>query len=319
MGFDDPDRMAGQLLFSTAYHRHPYRLPVIGLLDVFNQLAREQVFGYYKARYVPNNITFVVVGDVDAAQVQEQLTAWFKDYPAKALQPVYIPAEPAQLGTRELHQEFETELTRLSLAWHVPEITHPDVPALDLLATILGDGRSSRLYRRVREEAGLAFGVSAYSYTPGDPGILGVDATTEPEKRAATQQLVLEIIDDVRQNGVTSDELAKAKKISLSHHLSALTTMRGQASDLGSNWFLTRNLNFTRDYLAAGAASHGRRCKRVAQQILTPENLTIISLNPKGALSASSKAAAAAVAARSRKLSSRMGCVCSCGKMRGCR
>ena len=55
MGFDDPDRMAGQLLFATAYQRHPYRLPVIGLLDVFNQLTHEQVMAYYKARYVPNN------------------------------------------------------------------------------------------------------------------------------------------------------------------------------------------------------------------------------------------------------------------------
>ena len=119
------------------------------------------------------------------------------------------------------------------------------------LSTILGDGRSSRLYRRVREEAGLAFGVSAYSYTPGDPGIFGIDATTEPEKRVATEELVLKIIEEIQHDGVTSEELAKAKKISLSHHLAALTTMRGQASDLGSNWFLTRNLNFTRDYLEA--------------------------------------------------------------------
>ena len=212
MGFDDPDRMAGQLLFSTAFQRHPYRLPVIGLMDVFNQLTQEQVMQYYKARYVPNNMTFVVVGDVNAATVREQLTSLFKDHPAKSLKPGYIPPEPLQLGLREVHEEFATELTRLSLAWHIPEVTHPDVPALDLLSTILGDGRSSRLYRRVREEAGLAFGVSAYSYTPGEPGIFGIDATTEPEKRDATQKLILEIVDEVRANGVTADELAKAKR-----------------------------------------------------------------------------------------------------------
>ncbi|MFN2509357.1 MAG: M16 family metallopeptidase, partial [Chthoniobacterales bacterium] len=95
---------------------------------------------------------------------------FFKPYPARSLKPIYIPEEPPQLGTREVHQEFATELTRLSLAWHIPEITHPDVPALDLLSTILGEGRSSRLYRRVREEAGLVFGISAFSYTPGQPG-----------------------------------------------------------------------------------------------------------------------------------------------------
>jgi len=302
MSMDDPDRMAGQLLFATAFQRHPYRLPVIGQLEIYNQLTQEQVMQYYKARYVPNNLTFIVVGDVDAEAVYQHLGAFFKDYPAKSLQPVYIPAEPPQLGPRVVHQEFATELTRLSLAWHIPEITHPDVPALDLLSTILGDGRSSRLYRRVREEAGLAFGVSAFSYTPGDPGLLGIDATVEPAKRVAAQELVLKILEEIKQAGVTSDELAKAKKISLSHHLGSLTTMRGQASDLGSNWFLTRNLNFTREYLAAVQKITPEDIRRVAEKYLTSDNLTIVSLNPKGALAAKTETTKPIVAGEIQKI-----------------
>src|SRR5438874_2565389 len=176
MGMDDPDRMAGLLLFATAYQRHPYRFPVIGEIEIYDQLTQEQVMQYYKTRYVPNNLTLIVAGDVDGEKVRGQLAELFKNYPEKSLKPTFIPAEPPQLGRREVHNEFATELTRLALAWHIPEITHPDVPALDLLSTILGEGRSSRLYRRVREESGLAFGVSAFSYTPGDPGLLGVDA-----------------------------------------------------------------------------------------------------------------------------------------------
>ena len=103
----------------------------------------------------------------------------------------------------------------------------------------------------MREESGLAFAISAFSYTPGDPGLFGIDATAEPAKREAVQNLVLQIVDEIKQAGATVDEVTKAKKISLSHHLGALTTMRGQASDIGSNWFLTRNLNFSRDYLGA--------------------------------------------------------------------
>jgi zinc protease len=290
MGMDDPDRMAGQLLFATAFQRHPYRLPVIGQMDVFNQLTRDQVLQYYQARYVPNNLTFIIVGDVDPDAVYQQLGDFFQGYPAKSLQPVFIPSEPPQLGRREMHQEFVTELTRLSLAWHIPEITHPDVPALDLLSAILGDGRSSRLYRRVREQTGLAYGVSAFSYTPGDPGLLGIDATVEPANREATQNLILGIIAEIKESGVTAGELAKAKKISLSHHLGSLTTMRGQASDLGSNWFLTRNLDFTRDYLAAVQRITPEDIRRVAGVYLTEDNLTIVSLNPKTALTAKSEA-----------------------------
>ncbi len=301
MGMDDPDRVAGLLLFGTAYQRHPYRFPVIGEIEIYNQLTQEQVMQYYKTRYVPNNLTFIVVGDVDAEKVRQQLTELFTPYPEKSLKPVFIPAEPPQLGRREVHREFPTELTHLSLAWHIPEVTNPDIPALDILSTILGDGRSSRLYRRVREEAGLAFGIGAFSYTPGDPGLFGIDATVDPKKREAAEQLVMGIVDEVKQAGVTAEELAKAKKILLSHHLGALTTMRGQASDVGSNWLLTRNLNFSRDYLAAVQKVTLDDIERVAANYLTDSNLTVVSLNPKGSLAAKAEGPKVAAAAEIEK------------------
>jgi zinc protease len=301
MGMDDPDRVATLLLFATAYQRHPYRFPVIGEIEIYNQLTQEQVLQYYKTRYVPNNLTFVVVGDVDGQKVRQQLTDLFKPYPEKSLKPVFIPGEPPQLGRREVNQEFATELTHLSLAWHIPEVTNPDVPALDLLALILGDGRSSRLYRRVREEAGLAFRIGAFSYTPGDPGLFGIDATLDPKKREEAEQLALRIVDEVKQTGATPEELAKAKKIALSHHLSALTTMSGQASDIGSNWFLTRNLNFSRDYLDAVQKVTLDDIKRVAANYLAENNLTVISLNPKGSLGAKAEGPKVAAAAEVQK------------------
>jgi zinc protease len=291
MNIDDPDRMLSLLLFATAYQKHPYRLPVIGEMEIYNQLTQEQVMQYYKSRYVPNNLTFIVVGDVDAEKIRRQLVDYFKDYPEKSLKPVFVPEEPPQLGRRETHNEFATELSRLSLAWHIPELTHPDVPALDLLAAVLGDGRSSRLYRRVREEAGLAFAVSAFSYTPGDPGLFGVDATVDPKKREDAQKLIQQIIDEVKQSGVTAAELIKAKKMSFSHHLDALTTMRGQASDLGSNWLLTRNLDFSRDYLNAVQKVTLDDIKRVAGKYLIDQNLTVTSLNPKDSLAGKQEAA----------------------------
>ncbi len=284
MGYDNPDRMGSLLLFATAYQKHPYRLPVIGEMEIYNQLTQEQVMQYYKSRYVPNNLTFIVVGDVDGEKIHQQLADFFKDYPERSLKPVFVPEEPPQLGRREVHNEFATELSRLYLAWHIPELTHPDVPALDLLSTILGEGRSSRLYRRVREQAGLAFGISAFSYTPGDPGLLGVEATVDPKKREDAEKLILQIIGEMKQAGATADELMKAKKMSLGHHLDALTTMRGQASDIGSNWLLTRNLDFSRDYLTAIQKVTLDDIKRVAAKYLVDQNLTVTSLNPKGSL-----------------------------------
>src|SRR6185503_15170930 len=108
MNLDDPDRVTSQLLFATAYQRHPYRVPVIGEMDIYNQLTQEQVMQYYKTRYVPNNLTFIVVGDVDSGKVRQQLTEFFKDYPEKSLKPVFIPEEPPQLGRREVNNAVAT-------------------------------------------------------------------------------------------------------------------------------------------------------------------------------------------------------------------
>ncbi len=277
---DDPDRINSQQLFTTAFREHPYRFPVIGYLDVFNGLTRDDVLAYYKARYVPNNIVFVVVGDVDAAAVLAQLETFFAPYPRQALPPVYLPTEPPQLGRRDGHREFPTELSRVVVSWHIPCITHPDVPALDLLATALGDGRSSRLYRRVREEQQLAHFVSAFSYVPAHAGLFGIEATTDPGKREDAEQAALEIIAEIGRDGLTPAELAKAKRVALNNQLHSLVTMRGQASDLGSNWLLTGNLDFSRDYLDAVQAVQAEDIARVVRTYLQPEIRTVAALDP---------------------------------------
>ena len=284
MGQDDPDRMASLGLFAAAYREHPYRHPVIGHLEVFNSLTRDEVMAYYKARYVPNNMFFVVVGDVNAAEVRAELERHFSGHPRIALPPVYIPGEPPQVGRRESHVEFATELTRLHLAWHIPELIHPDVAALDLLAVLFGSGRSSRLYRRLREEAGLVHAIDAWCYAPSQPGLFGIDAVLDVEKRDAVITEVLRLISELRAGEASEKELAKAKKVALNHQLQQLTTMRGKASDLASNWLLTRNLDFSRTYLAALQRVTVEDLRRVSETYLIERNLTVSSLNPCGSL-----------------------------------
>lgn len=301
MGLDNPDRVSTLTLLGTAYREHPYRYPVIGHLDVYNKLTRDDVMAYYKARYVPNNLFFVVVGDVDAEKVHEQISTYFAKYPRQALAPVTVPQEPPQLGRREEHSEFATELTRLKMGWHIPELTHPDVPALDLLSLILGSGRSSRLYRTLREEQGLVHGIQAWCYTPGDPGLFGIEATLDPDKRDATQAAILAAVADLKKKGVTPAELAKAKKQTLSAQINGLATTRGRAADLGSNWMHTRNLNFTRDSLDAIQKVSIEDINRVLGTYFEDRNLTIVSLNPVGSLTAKAAQTTAVTASEIQK------------------
>lgn len=283
MGFDDPSRQSNYLLFGTAYRVHPYRNPVIGYIDVYNKLTRDDVMEYYKERYVPNNLAMIVVGDVKADEVFEQVEKLFEKYPRKALAPVYIPEEPIQLGRRQEHREFPTELARLHYAWHIPAVTHPDMPALDVLATVTGNGKSSRLYRKIREELKLAHSISAFSFTPAHPGLFGVEAVVDVEKRPALESEVMRILDEVKNDGVTKEELEKAKRMILGSQIESLTTMRGRAGDLGSNWLLTGNLDFTREYLTAIQHVTNEDLMRVARQYLIPRNLTASALEPAGA------------------------------------
>ncbi|MEZ5305287.1 MAG: pitrilysin family protein [Verrucomicrobiales bacterium] len=286
MGDDDPDRTLSKLLFATAFQEHPYGYPVIGHLDVYNRLTRADVMAYYKSRYVPNNMFFVVVGDVDAAAIRAQVEAFFKAVPRAKLEPVLIPAEPPQLGARARHLEFPTQLSKFSIAWHIPDLAHPDMPALDVLASILGDGRSARLFREIREKRGLAHSIYAYSYTPAHSGIFMIGGDCDPEKRAACEAAALELVESIKEHGVAAAEVAKAERSALSDQLGSLTTMRGQASDLGSNWLATRNLDFTREYVIALQQVTPEQVRDAACRYLIDRTRTSVSLNPKGSAGA---------------------------------
>jgi zinc protease len=111
-----------------------------------------------------------------------------------------------------------------------------------------------------------------------------VDALLDPEKKRDVECEVVRLIEELRDGGVTERELAKARKMSLSHQLQSVTTMRGRASDLGSNWLLTRNLDFSRDYLESIQRVTAADIRRVLTTYLTDRRLTSVSLNPQGTL-----------------------------------
>ena len=150
MGQDDPGRRASRRLFETAYTTSPYRHTVIGYPDIFNELRRDDIVGYYRSRYIPANVFYVIVGDINADEVVTQVAEAFAANKAKPAPPLLIPAEPRQTAPREVTEEAPIQLGHLHYSWHVPDVRHPDLPALDVLATLLGSGRSSRLYQRIR-------------------------------------------------------------------------------------------------------------------------------------------------------------------------
>ncbi len=294
MGFDDPNRMSTELMLSTAFSASPYRHPIIGHLEVFNRLTREDLAAYYRARYTPENMFLVVTGDVDPAQVFAEAEKHFGSAPRQAQPPLFIPHEPPQLGRREAHEEFETELTRCSLVWHIPPVTHPDTAALDVLATVLGGGRSTPLHLELREKRNLVHHISAYSYMAGEMGLFGIDFLCDPEKRIEAEDAVLDIVTRYRDQPASGAEVTKARKSILADQLNNLSTARGRASDIGGSWLLARNPDLGSEYLGHIGRVEAADLQRVARRYLTGSKATVTSLNPKGSLARTTGEAPAA-------------------------
>src|SRR5439155_1961988 len=283
MNQDDPGQRSARRLFETAYTRSPYRFTIIGYPDIYNKVQREDVYAYYKEKYVPNNSFFVVVGAIKSSEVEEQIRAAFAQSKLEALPPIVLPDEPKQVAPREIIEEGPIELAHVHFSWHIPELRHPDIPLLDILATLLGSGRSSRLFQEVREKQGLVASVDAWTYTPGNPGLFGVSAVMEAAKFEAARQAILREVEKMKRELITTEELTKAVKQFTSATLSNRKTMQGHAQDLGFGWMAANDLNFSARYLEAVKRATPAELQRVAQEYFTAENRTLYALLPAGA------------------------------------
>ena len=282
MGQDDPGRRASRRLFETAYTRSPYRFTVIGYPDIFGELKPDDIRGYYAEKYTPNNVFYVVAGDVKNDEVIAQIRTAYEKTKARALPSVVLPEEPKQTAAREIVEEAPIELGHFHFAWHIPEVRHPDMPALDVLAVLLGCGRSSRLYQQVREKKGVVHHVDAWTYSPGNPGLFGMSAIVDADKFTVARDAMLAEVEKMKTSPVTAGELGKAVKQFIAATLAARKTMEGQAQNLGGNWLAANDLNFSERYLAAVKRVRPDDILRVAREYLTAENRTLYTLLPNG-------------------------------------
>ncbi len=284
MNQDDPSRRASRRLFETAYARSPYRYTVIGYPDIFNEIKREDVLAYYHEKYAPNNTFFVVVGDIKAAEVEAQIRQAYQGIRSRPLPPLVMPPEPPQTAPREIFEEAPIELGHFHFAWHIPDVRHADIPVLDVLATLLGSGHSSRLYQELRERQGLAHSIDAWTYNPGNPGLFGVSGVVDGPQFEPARAAVRAEIEQLQDGFVSEQEITKAVKQFTAATLATRKTMQGQAQDFGGNWIAANDLNFSERYLAAVRRVTREDLQRVARRYLHPENRTLYALLPAGTM-----------------------------------
>jgi zinc protease len=277
---DEPENRLWDALFATAFREHPYRQPIIGHRDVFSAVTREDLIGYYRARYVPNNLVVVIVGDVDVAATRALVEQHFGAAPRVRLAPVLVPAEPMQLAARDLHRFEKVELSRGALAWPIPGLTSADAPMLDLLATVLGGGDSSVLWQEIREKTGLVHSIDASSWNPGSSGLFCIGYTADAAKRLPAIAEIRRTLERCATKGFTPAQLKKAMRQVVVGEINTRKTMSGQASRLGAAEVVVGDLDYSRAYFDRLRAVTPGDLKRVLRTYLRPERLNSISLNP---------------------------------------
>jgi zinc protease len=292
MCLDDPDQRLSQALFETAYRAHPYREPIIGHREVFAATTREDLLAYYRARYVPNNLVLVIVGDFNAAAVRDSIGEHFGKAPRVRLAPVLVPDEPVQLSRRDRHLHEDVQVSRAGLGWQIPGLSHPDTPALDMLAMVLGHGDSSILWQSIREKARLVHSVDATSWSPGSSGLFYVSYLADPGKRLAAEKAILRELDRVATAGVSAAALAKAVRQAVTSEINMRKTMSGQASRLGAGEVVVGDIAYTRQYFSRLFTLTPAKLKQVMRTYLVPERLTVVSSNPASAAATSDTAPA---------------------------
>jgi zinc protease len=225
-GENDPDQLLDQELTATAFKAHPYRHPTIGWLSDLETMSRDDLFGYYRRHYLPNNATLVVVGDVDADDALRLVEARFGPIPAGAAPSRRRTVEPEQTGERRLQIRKEGTTTYLKVAFHAPAFTDPGFfPLLVLDACLTGakglslwssfrglpPQRSARLYRALVER-GLASAVGGALLPTEHPFLYTVSITaTDGTSSNEVRDVLIEELNRVRREGITDAELTKAR------------------------------------------------------------------------------------------------------------
>jgi zinc protease len=231
-GEDNPSRFLLRQLYAAAFPDHPYGRAVIGQTEVIQRLTREQLLGFYRRYYVPEAFTLVVVGAVQRDEVLAAATRAFGRLPRVPSPRLPVPA-PASGREGRIELPRPVSHAYLALGWLAPRIDHADTPAVDLVVSILGQGRGSRLTQALRERLGVVNTISSgYSALEG-AGLVSVTAQLDPRDLQRAEAAVLSEIERVRAEGVTETERRRAVTAAEARRAFLTETAEGRAWSLG--------------------------------------------------------------------------------------
>jgi zinc protease len=288
-GENDPDQLLDQEVTATAFKAHTYRHPTIGWLSDLQTMTRDDLYGYYRHHYVPNNATLVVVGDVDAEDALRRIETQFGAIAPGAIPPRVTTREPEQTGERRVILRKEGTTAYLKAAYHAPAFRDEGFFPLLVLDAVLSGAkgvnlwssfrlpppqRSARLYRALVEK-GLASSVAGALLATEHPFLYTISITaTDQMPLSRIEEALLEEIERACREGITDAELAKAKsqlKARLVFENDSVTNIAHQLGYYETIGGVDRFFEAPARIAAVTVDDVGK----VAKQVFRPDNRTI--------------------------------------------
>lgn len=269
-------------LYSLAYSQHPYVKSVIGTQDTIKGFSREDFLKYKKRFYSPENMTIVLVGNLERDKYISFLRDFFKDIPGdRPVRSNHYANEPLSCN-KEIIEEGDFASTRafFTLAFRSPGILdREEVLAMDMIIFMLGNGKNSTFSRELNDKQKLVDDMSADYLTSRDPGLIIFSAQVAPEKIGILKESVLKILEDLKQGNFTEEEMKKARNLLLKTYTYGNETCDGKADALGYYETLS-DMDFALNYIKSVESIKKEDIIRVANKYFG-ENYIMYAMKPK--------------------------------------
>jgi zinc protease len=274
-----------ELIDQLAYDNPAYEHSVIGSMDDLNAASVEDVASFFKTYYAPNNAVLAIVGDVDSKTAIDKVRRAFETIPAQAPPPKIDLTEPKQAGERRQQLDDPlARLARLDIVYKVPPRLTADDDAIQVLATVLSSGRSSRLYQKIVRELQLAPNVNAGRDSAAGPGLFRVSATLVPGKTVESlEAAVYQEIDRVKNGPIEDWEIEKARNNAKRAVVGGLTSSLQRAMQLAAFAGTFGDVNLINQRVDRIMKVTAADVQRAARTFLVTENRTVVVTTPKAA------------------------------------
>ncbi len=280
-GKDSPHRELSENLFKLAYPTHPYGRPVIGSEKTVKNFPRDQVTQFYKRWYAPNNMVLVICGDVTEEQIRPVIDRAFGVYASHSVDRPSFSPEASVDKPRSLVLSRPVEGTYLSLAWPIPPFTHEDIPALDLLSHLLGEGHTSRLEQIVKEKKGLVNSIHSSAFTPIYPGLFFIQAVLPSVSIDKVLEAIFEEVNFLKNHRPTGDSFERSRLNIKSSVYYEKETCEGSARKWVMYETIAGDYCYEEKYLQMIDQTTAEKVQHIAQKYLDPRKTTLVALKPE--------------------------------------